>query len=41
MGNIWDALWTPVNCVAQLGVGVAGEVGEFVNCVVTNFQNIL
>lgn len=50
--NIWDALWQPVNCVANLGsaaiahtstwaVGLANSGADFVRCVVTNMQGII
>jgi len=52
MANLWDALWQPVNCVANLGteavghtttwaVGVANSAAQFVQCVVTNMQGIM
>jgi len=36
LGNLWDYLFHPVNCVAQLGTDMLADGLKFVQCVLSN-----
>lgn len=36
MGKLWSYLFSPVNCVAQLGADLVADGAKFVQCVIEN-----